>query len=785
MPQTRLVEPYVKVTERIHNTPDLLDINGDCNIAGVIVAPSGPRLAYVAGPNDFLKKYTTDGEIPRNADITFINAYYMSFSAGLVICRAMNTTAVQGMYFKSVSQKEVRILINSVAEGLWGMRVMGTYYWSNNGNKSYDDFLDVISNLTDDEGNYRYDTDFIDSLRTYANSQVYCSDFSDLAAKINEALAVVTDATADYSESVGGILISGAEVTKQLVDLDDTKNVLVTTNVTESAADKKGFKAFPMLYKEGVALTETEYLGIDFGQAGFDGNWALTYGTMAYYHGAIDKSMYEDYSLKQVDDVDDIAASISGINGMAAKTLTAPDEETQLAIAESLGSYDPSVTYIQVNFSKGNRLFFGPDETKDPENHTTQGDITLLQAKNVAKSDFNDMTGPNGMLFAIYPDQPYDRNIYKVTFTPGPNELFYMTLFDGVNYNTYTASLFPDATDEVGANAFIENISALDPTFTILTNNEISEEDLLAATPKLTQVFAFGDSGLDLSSSKRIISKINALYALDDQEIYDIEYMAPFGETNLQFIKNYIYVGKKNYWFTPVDVPKDRTNANSIKGYFLNVDITSNVEAMGPFDKNTGLTGWTVYIACSTLYYTKIMQNRAANSEYAPVFDQTNGILDFTNPVYMLGKEDREKLLNFKAPVNFLVYNQRLNVYYLNDNWTHQPEHNVVSEEQNRRIVNRINKDLNKLMQKFKGRFNTVSTRSDVVSQITLYFQRYIMPQNYTIVEFNVICNESNNTADIITSNHLAVKVQVRCNNAVKYIDVINDVYPIGVDFEG
>ena len=135
---------------------------------------------------------------------------------------------------------------------------------------------------------------------------------------------------------------------------------------------------------------------------------------------------------------------------------------------------------------------------------------------------------------------------------------------------------------------------------------------MLAATPELTQVFSFGNSGLDLSASKRTTSKINALYALEDQEIYDIDYLAPFGETNLQYIKNYVYVGKKNYWFSPVDIPRERTNANSIKGYFLNVDLTSNVEGMGPFDKNTGLTGWMCYIACSTLYYQKVDYSKEA-----------------------------------------------------------------------------------------------------------------------------------------------------------------------------
>ena len=767
---SKLVEPYVKVTERIHETPNLLNIDGSCNIAGVIVAPAGPRLSYVSGPKDFLQKYTVDGEIPRNADITFINAYYMSFSAGMVICRSMNTTAVKGLWFKTKDQSETKLLINSTTEGLWGMLFNNKYYWSNNGNKVFDDFVTVLSNMTNDDGDPLISADTINSIKKYANTKtevknVCCEDFNDLATKLAKDLG--DGFSAIYSDSVGGLIISPSTT----LTPDKTLTVLMSTDVN-STDSKKGLEQNEIFYKDGVALTEKDTLTFDFTKVGtdkFDGNWAFTYGTMAYYHGAIDRSKYEDYSLKSVDSFDDIASSINGINGMATEITAEYDKGTGQGT-------------IEVNYSKGNQIFIGND---DPDT----GTVTVLpvDAKGLVKqtpkntNTYADMNA--NMLFAIYPAQPYDSNVFKMTVIPDSGDLFQLSLYNGAETNTYTVSLFPDAVDQSGANAFIENLNAIDDAFTVVSNPNISEEELLKDIPQLNQVFSFGDSGLDLSASKRTTSKINAIYALEDQEIYDIDYLAPFGETNLQFIKNYIYVGKKNFWFTPVDIPRERTNANSIKGYFLNVDLTSNAEGMGPFDKNTGLTGWMCYIACSTLYYQKVMTNRQANSEFAPVFDITNGILDFTYPVYMLGKADREKLLNFKAPVNFLLYDQQSSVYYLNDNWTHQSERNIVSEEQNRRIINKINRDVRKLMKRFKGRFNTVTTRADVVSLISYYFSSQIMNQNYAPNEYNIICDETNNTNEIITANKLALTVQVRLYNAIKYIDILTDVFPIGVDF--
>lgn len=749
---SKLVEPYVISTERIHETPNLLNIDASSNIGGVIVAPTGPRLAFISGPKDFLDNYTVDGEIPRNADITFINAYYLSFSAGLVIARAMNTTAVAGLWFSHSSQKETKLLLNLETDGLWGIQFGDVYYWCNNSDEVFNDFIDTITNMTNDEGEYLYNSDKINAIKSAGSNNCYCADLDALASNIAKNLG--KDFSAVYSESVGGVIISSAtsEVT-QAVNKSTTIQIAYELTTGEEV---NGLEGHEILYKDNVALTESETLTFNFGEKGVSGNWAFVYGTLAYYHGAIDRSKYDDYSLKSVSSLDDIASSINGINGMAAEA-------------------NEQANTITVTFSKGNRLYI------DTEMYSGDIEVTQDTSDDAVTSSYNDMN--ENMLFAIYPNTPQDNNLYKMIVSPDDGELFQISLYNGETTNTYTVSIYPDAVDQSGANAYVDNLSAIEPDFNFVVNSNISEADALAWTPKLDQVFSFGDSGLDLSSSKSTTSKINALYALEDQELYDIEYLAPFGETNLQFIKNYVNVGKNNQWFTPVDIPKDKTNANSIKGYFLNVDLTSNAIGMGPFDKNTGLTGWTCYIACSTLYYTKVMNNKAANSEFAPCFDITNGILDFTNPVYMLGKEDREKLLNFKAPVNFLLYDMRSNVYYLNDNWTHQSERNIVSEEQNRRIVNKIRKDCVKLMKRFKGRFNTESTRSDVRSLLSYYMDNNLMNQNYAPNEYEIVCDETNNTTEIINSNQLAVTVRVRLYNAIKYITVLADVYPIGVDF--
>lgn len=774
MASIQISEPAVSVSERIHEFPTQLNITGETNIGGVIVAPTGPRLSLVSGPQDFLDKYTIDGQVPRNANITFLNAYYLSFSAGLVLARSMNTTAVNGLYFTPVSKKETKLLMNFASDTIWGFEFDGVYYWCNDGDKSWTNFISTIKTLVNADGTSVMTADQITKIEQVGNdSNQYCESQDELASLIAAQLSKTesTDINAVWDSNVGGILISPSIQVVPVADeegeptedpyytLDQQTNVNLITLFKSNEAELAALESHKIDYKDGVALTEKETLDITFDDT-IGGNWGFTFGSMAYYHGAIDKSIYEDYSLVSCNSIDDIVNSINGINGMTAKvTSQDPDQ----------GIPTQGRTYkVEIHFSEGNRLYV--DESKMDNCHITQQSDAIHE----------DMSK---MLFAVYPSNPQSQDEYKIIIKPGSEDYFYLTTDEGGDRNTYEVSLIPDGLDSTGANCFIENLNSLGINFTFITNNNIPEEDLINQKPEVNQVFSFGNSGLDLSASKEITCMINALYALEDQELYDIEYLAPFGMTDAQFIKNYTLIGKNNDWFTPVDIPYNRTNSNSIKAYFLNVDNSSNIEAMGPFDKNSGLLGWQFYLAASTLYYTRVMNNTSANSKWAPIFEQTNGILDYTNPVYTLGKEEREKLLNFKCPVNFAVYNQRLSVYYFNDNRTHQYTNNIVSEEQNRRMVNEIKKNCVRLLQKFKGEFNNTTTRANVTSTLQYYFQWSVMTQNYTPVEYEIVCDETNNTTEIINANKLAVTVRVRLTPSTKFIDVLVDVYPLGVEF--
>nr|DAX54258.1 MAG TPA: tail connector protein [Bacteriophage sp.] len=749
-------EPYVKVSEQIMSKPNLLDVDGTTNIGVVIVAPAGPRLAYVDGPKTFLKLYTVDGNIPRNAHISFVNAYYLSFVAGLVVVRSMNTTSVSGLFFEHEEKNESKLFINTDNSSLWGMSFNDKYYFCNNGNESFEDFLNVVKNLTNDNGDPVYNATALGKIKTAGTGKsVACKNFDELAEKLQSALTTSQSKqyTVIYSQKMGGLVFSPDIDTILTIDATLKESLVgLKLDIKHNKTGISSLKSTPIKYKDGVALTESEDLEFTFTD-GIDGNWAFVYGSMAYYHGAVDKSIYEDYSLVPCKSMDDIITSISGIKGMTCNEVT------------------PG-TKIKVTYSKGNRIYVASAASG------LNVGVTVKQPEDATSVDMS------GMLFGIYPNDPQGSDVYKLIVQPSDGNLFVLSLTDVKSTKSYVVSLLPDELDASGNNAFIENLNALGTGFTIVTNPNYDENNLRAHTPKSTQVFSFGNSGLDLSSSKKVNCMIQASYVLEDQNEYDIAYMSSAGVTDLQYVNVYTLVGKNKNCLTPVDIPYDKTNVNSIKGYFLNIKNSDNIIAMGPFDKNTGLTGWLNYIAASTLYWERVMTNKAKRCEFAPAFAQTNGVLNYTNPVYLLGKEDTEKLLNFRCPVNFVKFNQKTNSYYLNLNATHKPEKDVLSEEQNRRMVNKINRDCNQLMQRFIGRVNTISTRQEVETLLRSYFETNIQSQIYKLDDYNVVCDRSDiNTIDMINANKLGVLVQVKLTNAIYYIDVLNQIYSIGTDF--
>lgn len=699
------VEPYVKVKEVIRDNPDLLAVDGQVNIGCVIVAPVGPQLAYIDGPASFLKNYTVDGvTIPRDADITFINAYYLSFSSGLVVARSMNSDATGGA------------VLYLGTKGITG-----------------------------------------------SATNIYFKDGVQLKKKLNIGISGIIDPNAPIEDA--------------------------TEAPTEGASEAS---------TEGTTEAPTE--GATEAPTGSNGSsgWAFMINDTLYYGGDYDKVIEElsklgglnsdiDFTAYEAVKCDDLYTEGSSVSyAQACLDYIASDLNRQDAYVASADSTGITIYMDEFSSVTANKVDYINEQGESAE-----GDITPLTCSITAGDPENLDPESNNALLTMRCKTPQDSgdagNLYTVAFSKprygsGSKLLFDLTIsIKNQESQTYVVSFDKEAVDSSGLNCYIEVLNTYDNMPIEFIAGDISSESITKDIIKSFSQISFGHAFLSTAKSKEVAYMKDALNSLEDQETYRISYLAPVGITNVAFLKAYTSLGIRKRWFAPVDIPWDRTNVSSIKSFGDNIDDSYSVYVVGPFDKNSGLTGWVNYIAATTLYWERVMINRAANSEFAPVFDQRTGLLNYTNPVKLLKKSNREKLISLSKPINWVIYDMNSGAYYLNDNWNHYSKsENVVGEECNARMIHRISNDLEELYKQFKARHNTVQTRRSVHNVTNLYFQQNIMNQEYKPAEYRIVCDESNNTDDIIRGRKLAIKVQVRLYNSTKYIDVINEVYSVG-----
>ena len=572
------VEPRVVATEVVKRTPTIIDSGGGSNIGCVIISAVGPRVAEIRGPKQFLAAYTIGGKIPRNVDVTWINAYYLSLSASLVVARSMNTSACSGLLF----QKN-----GSPLKVLYKDNVLLTKQT----NVTFSDIDDTWSFVLGDtvffNGNYS-DVQNDEIYRPYQNF-IQVEDLSEVADSVSnwkECTAVYASNSILVKHGIFNEMTTETKV--HTVEDDMERFALVATNVN------KGDIVI-------VSDSDSKYKIVDINNlSSADG--------------------YEDYIEDQI-------------------------------------YFDVFNKGIKVSISKPVDTILIPEED---------------------------------WLFSVYSKAAQTSDVYKAGISlvanakPNNKNFNFKIEYDGENgpvKKDYLVSLYAEANDPNGANSFIDNLNVM-PNFNF--EIEVFSQDIM---PSAVPQTPFGASGLDLISCKKAFCMKEAISALEDQVLYDIEYLAPVGCTNLAFLKRYTQAGKNRDWFTPVDVPKDRTNVNSIQMYMREIDDSSNVYCVGTFDKNSGLTGWINYIACSTLYYERVMRNKSNGAEFAPAYHKNCGTVQMVNPVYQMQPRDRDKLLSLGSPVNFVKYDAREDLFYLNDNYTHQSVDDVLKEEHNRRLI--------------------------------------------------------------------------------------------------
>lgn len=342
--------------------------------------------------------------------------------------------------------------------------------------------------------------------------------------------------------------------------------------------------------------------------------------------------------------------------------------------------------------------------------------------------------------------------------------------------NTYKASDNPDAIDAQGNPIYYTVINETRPDIIYVKNERSTKKVIDTARPGQPNIGRSQDFIDSQSTSGKLLS--SAIYAASKFEDYTdsrIQLYTDAGWYNKAIAKAFEAISASTKSLTCVGIDPTVTDENVAITYAAGFNSYYSIVHFNG-GKDTSVVGFQLPISPSCYYIETVARNSTRNNSYAPVFSKVNGPISEANLYKSHSKSVRNKLNNSR--VNVLMYDDTDGVSYINNNLLTDSSGSLIDEDQSIRIVNDIQFDIDKMMEKFYSRFNIDTTRAIVESSIKNYFETVILSQNYTIGGYRVECSEVNNSEANIQNNELKVSVYIKLNHSIKYITVSTNVVP-------
>ena len=278
-----------------------------------------------------------------------------------------------------------------------------------------------------------------------------------------------------------------------------------------------------------------------------------------------------------------------------------------------------------------------------------------------------------------------------------------------------------------------------------------------------------------LSVSDADLKKALDLIVLD--EVYTTEGLCDLGNTELSFQSYMANVAINDNYFYPISTVNS-TNYMTIGNSATKITQDSyKLYMSAPWDIDSASVGYKFYASPAVLYWEAVARNRRNNREFAPVFGQANGLVQYARPVCEFNKKARQLLLSRK--VNTAFWNTATQAWNMNDNYTKQNENTIMNDEGNSRLMIRISKAMPILLRQFIGKRISEKLCADVVSVIDYWFKTVILPMEYSCDAYQVFCDYDEALA---RQNKIKVVVNVRYQRALKYVEVFNNALDLGMD---
>ena len=784
------LEPYVKVIESVKTASLNPSAGGDLILGAVLISDSGPaEPTLITSQRQFLEVYAAE-ELTKDyvksldslytsdpgsslASTMWLNAYRLAGSASMLVCRASRANDIiytqplhgdghdyilkDSEILKSVPS--FKIVIDdeggAIKDG-WAIAVNG---------------VGIFGTLVDDSGpRYDYKTNNLIELVEELNKtdKFYSPSYRFFLNK---------ECTEDnlWSESCGqdpiSVLFDEVYLAPNFLDrsalTEDSE--LNDNNLLEVSAGL-GYLlvAEPECsFSQTVAIGEVQEL-LNLNSEKYSG-----FKPFKYYASNL-------YNTKT-----DLRVRIRRFNHSAVTAKTASGNESPWVVDEKvIDKLGENSVYDFYEFAIKDPSISSDWSLFNVGNYPGRGDITIEELKESL-----------GMIYLNLPNDLKELGLNYYGYTSDDASWIETKKFEAGSFNISKSDKGePEAT-------LIENETikySLYPSIESLpTNSEINKEYLIGSESGPYSLYKFvvnsnypyselsitlsidGDSALLQVSDGDIKA---AWDKIEDDERYVVEGFADLGCTYTG-VQNYVanIAVNSNYFyaFSLANTTNYMTIANSASKMAVK---SHKLYAAAPWDYDDGTVGFQFAVSPSTIYWETVLRNRRNNNEFAGVFGQNAGRVSVMNLAKDFKKSERQLLLTKK--INTIGYDNYLGIYHFNDNYTFTEESFVMSEECNSRLQIRISKAMPLLLNQFKGRQNTAKTWKEIRDVVNYWFNNTILRYNYTVAEYRIICDETNNNAESIRQNKVFVKVQVRFNSSIKYITVYNDAYPIGVDFE-
>lgn len=280
---------------------------------------------------------------------------------------------------------------------------------------------------------------------------------------------------------------------------------------------------------------------------------------------------------------------------------------------------------------------------------------------------------------------------------------------------------------------------------------------------------------LDVSDSdlKRAMDQI-----LED-EVYVTEGLSDLGNTELSF-QSYLAnmaISETGNYFYPISTVNS-TNYMTIGNSATKISQDSyKLYMSAPWDIDTGTLGWKFYASPSVLYWEAVARNRRNNNEFASLLGQSYGLVQYQRPTTEFNKKTRQLLLSRR--VNTAYWNISTQAWNMNDCYTKENENNIMNEDGNSRLMIRISKAMPVILRQFIGRKITEPMCKEVVGVIDYFFRTTIIPMNVSVDGYQIFCDYDEALA---RQNKIKVVVNCRYQRSLKYIEVYNRAFDVGMD---